>query len=194
MTPETTARITIDAKLLAAGWLVQDFRQLNLAAGIGVAVREYPTDTGPADYILFVNRAPIGVIEAKPDATVLTFVESQTERYAASRLKWRTDAQPLRFLFESTGQITHYTDTHDPAPRAREVFHFFTPAHFVSLLVQPSTLRQRLHSAMPALPERNLRDCQISAVTGLEASLAVNKPRALVHMATGAGKTFTAIT
>jgi type I restriction enzyme R subunit len=86
-------------------------------------------------------------------------------------------------LFESTGQITHYTDTHDPAPRAREVFHFFTPAHFVSLLVQPSTLRQRLHSAMPALPERNLRDCQISAVTGLEASLAVNKPRALVHMA-----------
>ena len=47
---------------------------------------------------------------------------------------------------------------------------------------------------MPALPERNLRDCQISAVTGLEKSLALNKPRALVHMATGAGKTFTAIT
>ncbi len=194
MTPETTARITIDAKLQAAGWLVQDFRKLNLAAGIGVAVREYPTDTGPADYILFINRNPIGVIEAKPDATVLTFVESQTERYAASRLKWRTDSAPLRFLFESTGQMTHFTDTQDPAPRARELFHFFTPTHLAALCAQDDTLRQRLHSDMPGLPEQKLRDCQISAVTGLEASLAVNKPRALVHMATGAGKTFTAIT
>jgi type I restriction enzyme R subunit len=51
-----------------------------------------------------------------------------------------------------------------------------------------------LGRAHAALPERNLRDCQISAVTGLEKSLAQNKPRALVHMATGAGKTFTAIT
>jgi type I restriction enzyme R subunit len=47
---------------------------------------------------------------------------------------------------------------------------------------------------MPELPINNLRECQINAVTGLEQSLANNKPRALVHMATGAGKTFTAIT
>lgn len=194
MTPEAKARQAIDTKLQAAGWLVQDYRQINLAAGIGVAVREYPTDTGPADYILFVNREPVGVIEAKPDSTVLTFVESQTERYAASALKWRASVQPLRFLMESTGQITRFTDAQDPAPRSREIFHFFTPQHLANLLDQPTSLRQRLHSAMPTLPERHLRGCQISAVTGLEASLALNKPRALVHMATGSGKTFTAIT
>ena len=64
MTPETKARLLIDQKLESAGWIVQDMRQLNLSAGLGVAVREYPTDTGPADYVLFVNRVACGVIEA----------------------------------------------------------------------------------------------------------------------------------
>lgn len=74
------------------------------------------------------------------------------------------------------------------------MFHFFKPETLVAWLAQPDTLRHRLETQMPALPTRNLRDCQISAVTGLEQSLAQNRPRALVHMATGAGKTFTAIT
>jgi hypothetical protein len=64
MTPEAQARQVIDERLRAAGWQVQDYRQLNLGAAAGVAVREYPTDTGPADYVLFVNRAAVGVIEA----------------------------------------------------------------------------------------------------------------------------------
>ncbi|MDB5732766.1 MAG: restriction endonuclease subunit, partial [Variovorax sp.] len=194
MTPEAKARQQIDQKLAAAGWAVQDMKQLNLGAGRGVAVREYPTDTGPADYVLFVDRAPVGVIEAKPDATILTFVEEQTARYASSGLKWRLRAAPLPFLFESTDQVIRFTDGRDPAPRSREVFHFFRPRHLAELLAQPDTLRRRLAERMPALPERNLRDCQVSAVTGLEKSLAQGKPRALVHMATGAGKTFTAIT
>lgn len=67
MTPEAKARQTIDQKLVAAGWVVQDMKELNLGAASGVAVREYPTDTGPADYLLFVDRNPIGVIEAKRD-------------------------------------------------------------------------------------------------------------------------------
>lgn len=67
MTPEAIARQNIDRKLEAAGWVVQDTKQINLSAGPGVAVREYPTDTGPADYVLFVNRDPIAVIEAKRD-------------------------------------------------------------------------------------------------------------------------------
>ena len=196
MTPETKARQHIDQKLTQAGWLVQDMRLLNLAAGVGVAVREYPTDTGPADYVLFVNRHAVGVIEAKEDSAGenLTATESQTERYASAHLKWRKDHTPLRFLFEATGQIIRFTDKLDPAPRSREIFHFFKPETLATWLAQPNTLRRRLRDAMPELPARNLRDCQISAVTGLEKSLALNKPRALVHMATGAGKTFTAIT
>ena len=203
MTPEAKARQTIDEKLAAAGWVVQDMKAFNLGAAQGVAVREYPTDTGPADYVLFVDRQAVGVIEAKRNEAGenLTATETQTERYANATLKWRKDAPPLPFLFESTGEIIRFTDGRDPVPRSREIFHFFKPDTLADWLAQPplpsgapSTLRSRLAEQMPALPERNLRDCQISAVTGLEKSLAQSKPRALVHMATGAGKTFTAIT
>ena len=195
MTPEAKARQLIDQKLEAAGWVVQDTKELNLGAGPGVAVREYPTDTGPADYVLHVDRKPVGVIEAKRDeaGANLTVHETQTERYANATLKWRKDNAPLRFLHESTGQIIAFTDAADPAPRSRELFHFFRPPTLADWAAQPDTLRRRL-AQMPPLPERNLRDCQINAVIGLEKSLAQNRPRALVHMATGAGKTFTAIT
>ncbi|MCA3030015.1 MAG: DEAD/DEAH box helicase family protein, partial [Rhodocyclaceae bacterium] len=133
---------------------------------------------------------------AKKDVAAenMTVAESQTERYARSRLKWRKDNAPLRFLFEATGEIIRFSDTLDPSPRSREIFHFYRPDHLAGLSMSPNTLRGRLAEAMPALPEKNLRECQVSAVTGLERSLAQNKPRALVHMATGAGKTFTAIT
>lgn len=196
MTPEARARERIEQKLAAAGWVVQDMKRLDLSAGPGVAVREYPTDSGPADYVLFVHREPVGVIEAKRDdaGASLTVTEAQTERYANATLKWRKNSNPLPFLFEATGEIVRFTDGRDPAPRSREVFHFFRPEQLHDWSRQHDTLRHRLREALPALPERDLRDCQISAVTGLEKSLASNKPRALVHMATGAGKTFTAIT
>ncbi|MEO9241537.1 type I restriction-modification enzyme R subunit C-terminal domain-containing protein [Pseudomonas inefficax] len=196
MTPESKARQQIDQKLQQAGWVIQDMKQLNLGAACGVAVREFRTGSGLADYMLFVDRVPVGIIEAKKDSAGenLTDTERQTDRYACATLKWRKDNIPLRFLFEATGQIIRFTDGADPLPRSRELFHFFKPVTLVSWLAQPETLRRRLAEHMPALQERNLRDCQVSAVTGLEKSLAQNKPRALVHMATGAGKTFTAIT
>ena len=196
MTPEAKARIEIDTRLAQAGWLVQDMKQLNLGAGLGVAVREYPTDTGPADYVLFLNREAVGVIEAKRNEAGenITAVESQTERYAYATLKWRKDNTPLPFLFEATGEIIRFTDGRDPVPRSREVFHFFKPETLKEWLAESDSLRRRLREQMPALPAENLRDCQVSAVTGLEKSLAENRPRALIHMATGAGKTFTAIT
>ncbi|MFZ5756785.1 MAG: DEAD/DEAH box helicase family protein [Pseudomonadota bacterium] len=195
-TPEEQARDRIDARLAQAGWIVQDMKELNPGAGLGVAVREYPTDTGPADYVLLVNRIPCGVIEAKRDTAGerITDVETQTEGYANAKLKWRKNETPLRFLFQATGQLIRFTDNADPAPRSRETFHFFRPEQLAEWLAQPTSLRRRLAEQMPALPTKNLRDCQTSAVTGLEKSLAQNKPRALIHMATGAGKTFTAIT
>ena len=205
MKPEDQARDIIDQKLASAGWIVQDFKAINLGAGAGVAVREYPFDKDAdtkdagrpqADYVLFVDREPVGVIEAKRDeeGQNLTVHETQTEGYAAAKLKWRKHGEPLRFLYESTGQIIHFTDSRDPHPRAREIFHFFRPQMLADWAREPHTLRYRLAHAMPSLPERNLRDCQINAINGLEKSLAKNHPRALVHMATGAGKTFTAIT
>jgi type I restriction enzyme R subunit len=194
MTPEAQARQQIDARLAAAGWVVQDLKQLNLGAGRGVAVREVPTDTGPADYLLFIDRTP-----RRRDRGQARQHDPDLRRGADRTLR-RQRAQVARpgraaaAAVREHGQIIHFTDGRDPAPRSRELFHFFRPEHLAELLAQPDTLRRRLAERMPALPGRNLRDCQVSAVTGLEQSLALTKPRALVHMATGAGKTFTAIT
>jgi type I restriction enzyme M protein len=146
MTPEAQARLAIDARLQQAGWIVQDYKAANLRAGPGVALREYPTDTGPADYVLFVDGQAVGVIEAKRDTAGenLTVTETQTARYAHAALKWRKDAAPLPFLFEATSQLIRFTDGRDPVPRSREIFHFFKPAQLAEWARQPQSLRRRL--------------------------------------------------
>ncbi len=143
MTPEAKARETIDSRLEESGWTVQDMKALNLGAAAGVAVREYPTDTGPADYVLFVHRQPVGVIEAKRNEAGenLTATEIQTERYASATLKWRKDKTPLPFLFEATGEIVRFTDGRDPTPRSREVFHFFLRAVLAGYLIERAPWR-----------------------------------------------------
>ena len=80
-TPEQAARDRIDGRLRAAGWHVQDKNALDFNAGLGIAVREYQTEIGPADYVLFADRQAVGVIEAKPDSwrAKLTTVEEQSE-------------------------------------------------------------------------------------------------------------------
>jgi len=191
--PETKARLSIDEQLKLAGWTVQTWPNANLGESLGVVIREYPTDTGPADYLLFVNREAVGVIEAKKDETILSNVEDQTLRYATSKIKFRKDKAPLSFLFEATSKVIQFTDLRDPAPRSREIFHFFKPETLQEWMKRDSSLRSNLKNNIPALPKANLRDCQISAITGLETSLADSRPRSLIHMATGAGKTFTAI-
>ena len=108
--PEVQARLSIDEKLKLAGWRVQTWPQVNLGESLGVAVREYPTDSGPADYLLFVNRLAVGVIEAKKDETIFSQVEEQTLRYATSKIKFRKEETPLSFLFEATSQVIHFTD------------------------------------------------------------------------------------
>jgi type I restriction enzyme R subunit len=178
-----------------AGWKVQDSKKIDFNAGPGIAVREYQTDAGPADYALFVNRRAVGVIEAKPEAWghKITTVEDQSSGYAAAKLKWVNNKEPLPFIYESTGIITRFTDGRDPAPRSREVFTFHRPETMEEWLSKPKSLRARLHD-IPPLNPAGLRDCQITAIQNLEESFRKDKPRALVQMATGSGKTFTAIT
>ena len=194
-TPEQQARQHIDRQLVNAGWVVQDLKAVDFAAAAGVAVREYPTAVGPADYVLFVDRRPLGVIEAKPESEGhrLSVVEEQSSGYAAARLKWVADDTPLPFVYESTGTVTRFRDERDPLPRSRPVFGFHQPATLAGWQAGADTLRGHLRG-LPALPAANLRDCQIRAIGNLEVSLAHNRPRALVQMATGSGKTFTAIT
>jgi type I restriction enzyme, R subunit len=122
--PEQIARDQIDKRLVEAGWIVQDKKAIDLSAGLGIAVREYQTDIGPADYVLFVAAKAVGVIEAKPNdwGHKITMVEEQSGRYAAATLKWVNNKEPLPFVYESTGIITRFTDGRDPKPRSREVF------------------------------------------------------------------------
>lgn len=146
--PEQVARDQIDKLLQQAGWMVQNKTQINFHAGQGQAVREYQTDTGPADYILFVDGKPLGVIEAKAEqhGHKLTTVEEQTAEYAAAKLKWVSNNQPLPFLYESTGAITRFTDSRDPKPRSREVFSFHSPDTLQEWLNQGNSLRGRSQS------------------------------------------------
>ena len=193
--PEEVARDWIDNRLRAAGWHVQDRNAIDFNAGFGIAIREYQTDVGPADYVLFVDRRAVGVVEAKPDGwgAKLTTVEEQSEGYANAKLKWVSNAEPLPFLYEATGQITRFTNGRDPHPRSREVFSFHRPETFQAWTRTPQSFRSGIAS-LPPLNRVGLRECQIKAITKLEASLKADKPRALVQMATGSGKTFTAIT
>ncbi len=169
LSPEQKAREVIDKKLLASGWLVQDNKKINFNEGLGIAVREYQTDSGPADYVLFIDRKTIGVIEAKKDEEGhrLTVHEDQSEDYAHSKLKWFQNNEPLPFIYESTSTIQKW--------------------------LKDKSLRTRVLD-IPELSEENLRDCQIKAIKNLEKSFKNNKPKALIQMATGSGKTFTAIT
>lgn len=204
---EQRARVLIDAQLDAAGWVVQSKKDLNLFASDGVVVREavMAAGHGRADYLLYVDKRAVGVIEAKPAGTTLSGVEWQSAMYAEGlpaevRLKALTVDGRLPFVFEASGTETHFTNGFDPDARARRVFHFPKPSTLARILrdadanEDAATWRAKVR-AMPPLDHAPMRPAQITAIEGVERSLAEQRfDRSLVQMATGAGKTFTAVT
>lgn len=195
MSPEEKARLVIDQKLIQSGWVIQDLNELNLSAALGVAVREFPTSTGEVDYALFIDGIPVGVAEAKRTETGenITAVEGQSARYAGSTFKWVAGEYTIRFAYEATDKLTRFTDYQDIKCRSRTIFSFHRPETLRALLSAPDTIRNNLKH-LPSFDTTGFRDCQIRAINNLDRSFAHNKPKALVQMATGAGKTFTAIT
>jgi type I restriction enzyme R subunit len=218
-TPEDKARETIDAILEKAGWKVQDYKKVNLDAGVGVALRNFPlvNGHGTADYLLYVDRKAAGVVEAKKEGSTLTGVEIQSAKYSEGLPPTLpAHVRPLPFLYQSTGIETRFTNGLDPQPRSRQTFAFHKPDTLaewiaravaepeppvrddITALKRPeyrtfSTLRKRLQQ-LPSLKPEGLWPAQVTAITNLERSLAEDRPRALIQMATGSGKTFTAIT
>ena len=214
MTPEQQARVNIDKLLEQAGWDVQDAGSVNPYAGCGVAVREFPLKSGhgTADYLLYVNQKAAGVIEAKPEGSTLTGVEVQSEKYSTGLSdNLPAHQRPLPFLYESTGTETQFTNRLDPEPRSRLVFSFHTPetlAAWTGVSCTPEAKAQRIGEerrdylapynlrrglqVMPPLNASGLWPVQERAIRNLEESLAAGRPRALVQMATGSGKTFMA--
>ncbi len=194
MKPEEEARKEIDKLLELAGWKLQDYKDRNLGEGVGVAVREFPLKEGFADYMLFVERHAIGVVEAKPEGTTLSGVSEQTEKYLRNfpqNIPHVCDVLP--FAYESTGVETYFRDLRDPDCRSRRVFAFHTPETLHQWVHEENTLRKRLRSIPPLMTE-GLRECQKEAIENLELSLKGSRPRALIQMASGSGKTFTAVT
>jgi type I restriction enzyme R subunit len=204
---EQRARELIDAQLRAAGWAVQDRKDLNLYAADGVAAREsvMAAGHGRADYMLYIEQRAIGVIEAKPVGTTLTGVEWQSARYAEGlppevRLKVLTVDGRLPFVFEASGSETHFTNGFDPRPRARQIAWFPQPATLARTIREAQgnpdapTWRGKIRQ-LPPLTSEGLRPAQVEAINATERSLAEQRHnRSLVQMATGAGKTYTAVT
>ena len=194
MKPEEKARKDIDHLLSKSGWVIQDVDEINLGASLGVAVREYPIKSGFVDYALFTDRKAIGVIEAKSAGTTLSGVAEQSEKYIRNFpdnvLHFTL---PLPFAYESTGVETFFRDNRDPASRSRRVFAFHKPETLLEWVSEDETLRARLQNLPPLITE-GLRDCQIEAVNNLDKSFKDARPKALIQMATGSGKTFTAVT
>ena len=214
MTPEEQARTNIDEMLTRAGWAVQDADALNLYAGKGVAVREFPLKSGHghADYLLYVNQRAAGIVEAKPEGFTLKGVEVQSEKYSTGLPdNLPVYRRPLPFLYESTGAETQFTNELDPEPRSRHVFCFHTPDTLAESISAPAGLSATQNLAvetresyltsdnlrnglknMPPLDATGLWPVQERAIRNLEVSLAAGRQRALVQMATGSGKTFMA--
>src|SRR3990170_5656672 len=151
MTPEEQARQEIDRRLEQCGWLVQHDRDMNISAGLGVAIREFPLTTGPADYMLYADGKAIGVVEAKPKGHTLTGVETQSAKYVQGLPPGLPAYHlPLPFAYESTGTVTQFTNSLEPDARSREVFTFHRPEELVRLAGLQAQVRGRLRG-MPAL-------------------------------------------
>jgi type I restriction enzyme, R subunit len=210
MTPdlkaEESARVLIDQQLVRAGWVVQDRKEINLVSHVGVAVREtiLKNVAGRADYLLYVNRRIVGVIEAKPSGVTLTEVQWQSRRYArgldqdqaANAVLFRDE---LPFIYEASGTETHFTNLYDPEPRARDIFNFQKPETLARIIRSSENEKYPTWRGcvldMPDTEGYDLRPASRRAVIAIEESLKANRhSRSLVQMATGAGKTRMAVT
>lgn len=195
--PEEKARHGfINPALEKAGWKVQHFKTADIHASKGVAVEFFQLGkgVGEADYILFLNGKACGVIEAKKIGTTLIGKEPQSSRYAKGfPEEFESIDLPLPFIYESTGVETRFTSLWDPKPRSREVFNFHKPETLEKWIKEgKTTLRRRLQNLV-FLENKKLWPAQKKAIINLEKSLAGSKPRSLIQMATGSGKTYVAV-
>lgn len=193
MTPEQKARLEIDRQLEQCGWVVQSFRDMNMSAGLGIAVREFRLKSGFADYMLYADCKAVGIIEAKPEGHNLTGVETQSSKYLDGLPDRLPNFRlPLPFAYESTGTVSHFTNALEPDARSREVFTFHRPEELIRLATLDHQVRGLLQK-MPPLNVEGLWPLKIATINKLERSLADNRPRSLIQMATGSGKTMTAV-
>src|SRR5947208_13722000 len=195
-TPEELAREKIDKLLTDCGWTIQNRRTINFSVALCVAIREaLLKGRVEVDYLLFVDGKAIGTVEAKPEGFTLVGVEEQSGKYGRNLLdvygKWR---EPLPFAYESTGVETRFTNQLDPSPKSRNIFAFHKPETLLEYLEPEHQLNARLAHLLTSdqMPKSNLCSAQIEAIRNLERSLATNKRRPLIQLATSSSKTYNA--
>jgi type I restriction enzyme R subunit len=206
LTPEERARVLIDEQLKQAGWVVQDREAIDLVNHVGVAVREVIMEkwAGRADYVLYLNRKMVGVVEAKPQGTTLMAVQWQSHRYSKGLTETQSKSAvlvdgELPFIYEASGSETNFTNVYDPEPRARRIFNFQKPETLARIIRESenqkhATWRGRVQD-LPDTDGYDLRPASRRAVIAIEKSLMDNQhSRSLIQMATGAGKTRMAVT
>jgi type I restriction enzyme, R subunit len=197
LTPEDKARHElINPALEKAGWKIQHFKNANIYSSKGVAVEFFQMGkgVGEADYVLFVNGKACGIIEAKKEGETLIGKERQSGGYAKGfPEEFQSVELPLPFVYESTGTETRFTNLWDPKPRSREVFSFHKPETLEKWLEDKKETLQKRLTKFPALENKSLWPAQRKAILNMEESLKGAKPKALIQMATGSGKTFTAV-
>ena len=168
MTPEQKARQQIDRLLEQAGWIVHDYGHMNISAGLGVAIREFPLTTGFADYMLYADGKAIGVVEAKPVGQSLVGIDTQTGKYLDGLPKILPHHRlPLPFGYESTGAVTLFRNTLESQSRSRPVFSFHRPEELIRLVGLDAQVRSLLRT-MPAIHEKDLWQAQIESIQKLE--------------------------
>ena len=190
MTPEEKARVKIDQMFEDAGWQVvdRDFYSPTITAA---AIREgLLIGNHEADYFLFINGMAVGILEAKRKEVDVAsdIVCEQAELYARGVPDcYRAFSRPLPIIYQSNGETTYFRDFRDKDGELIELNHIHTPKEIVKLLAI-----QDPYAGLPTLKRKGLRDCQYEAISELENSFRAGQNRALIVLATGAGKTYTA--
>ena len=190
MSPEEKARIKIDQMFEDAGWKVvdRDFYSPTITAA---AIREgLLKGNREADYFLFIDGMAVGVLEAKRKEIDVTAdkVCDQTELYARGVPEcYKAYSHPLPIIYQSNGEKTYFRDFRDKDGDLIELNRIHTPKEIVKMLGI-----ENVYAGLPMLKKKGLRDCQYEAITELENSFRAGQNRALIVLATGAGKTYTA--
>lgn len=190
MLPEEKARIKIDQWFYDAGWEVVN-RDQYTPTSTAVAIREGLLKGNlEADYFLFINGKAVGVLEAKREEVDVSsgIVSDQVVTYAKNIPQYYQAYQrPLPLLYKSNGKIVLFKDYRDNDSDFEEINRIHTPWEIVKVLGIDDPF-----AGLPTLRSKRLRDCQYEAVTELEKSFRIGQNRALMVLATGAGKTYTA--
>lgn len=192
--PEEKARKKIDTFLRRAGWDIvtrNEYSDIYNACAIVEALLRRNLET---DYLLFVGGKAIGVLEAKRAENTLSLaVAEQAQSYTKNMTSWyQTWRKPLPFIFLSNGETLLFRDMRDDCSSYVELKQMFTPKELVAMAGITDE-----YAALPALPpvgDTGLRQCQYDVIRNLELAFKQRKTRALVSLATGSGKTFTACT